>query len=66
MYTTNAKIVGMTCEACVKLAKRRLEKIKDVTEVNLELNGKMEIQSERNISKNEIKQTLEGTGYDVL
>lgn len=66
MYITNAKITGISCEACVKLVKRRLKKIKDAIRANVELNGKIELHLERIISKNEIKKIFKGTGYDLI
>lgn len=66
MYTLNVKLAGLTCEACIKLSKKRIEKIDDVKETNIQLSGEAEIFSERMISKNEIKDALNGSGYEVL
>lgn len=66
MHTLNVKLVGLTCEACVKLSKRRVEKIDGVTQANIKLSGDAEIKSERMISKKEIRDALDGSDYDVL
>lgn len=41
-------------------------KIKGVKEVKVELNGRTEIDAERNISKEEIMKVLEDTEFKIL
>jgi len=41
-------------------------KIAGVKKVNVELNGKTEIDAERDISKEEIMKVLEGTEYKII
>lgn len=66
MYTLNVKLAGLTCDACAKLLKRRIEKIEGVKEANIQLSGESTIVSERMVSKNEIKDVLIGSDYEVL
>ena len=66
MYTLNIKLAGLTCEACVKLAKRMIGKIEGVKETNIQLAGNAEIIAERLISKSEIKDVLSGSDYQVI
>lgn len=60
------QIKGMTCEACVKIAKRKIEKIEGVVDVTLDLQGKLELTATREISNNDIVQALENTKYKVV
>ncbi|MBI5414241.1 heavy-metal-associated domain-containing protein [Candidatus Peregrinibacteria bacterium] len=66
MFSSSFTITGITCEACVKLIKKRLQKIQNVTEVSLELSGNLGISSDRQIEKTELLSALEGTDYKVL
>lgn len=66
MYTINIKLAGFTCEACVKLSKRIIEKIDGVKETNIQLAGDAEIISDRLIPKSEIKEAFLGSDYGVL
>ncbi|MBU3978505.1 heavy-metal-associated domain-containing protein [Patescibacteria group bacterium] len=60
------KISGLTCGACQKIITKRIMKIKGVKEVKVELNGRTEIDAERNISKEEIMKVLEDTEFKIL
>jgi copper chaperone CopZ len=60
------KLTGLTCGACQKLITKRIMKIEGVNQVRVELNGKTEIEAERNIEKSEIQKVLEGTQYKVV
>lgn len=59
------KLSGLTCGACQKLITKRIMKISGVKNVKVELNGKTEIDSQRNISNEEIMKVLEGTEYKI-
>jgi copper chaperone CopZ len=59
------QLKDLTCEACVKIAKRKIEKIGGVMEVSLNLEGKLDINSDREIVKGDIEQALENTKYKV-
>ena len=60
------QITGLTCSACQRLITKRIMKIAGVKKVNVELNGKTEIDAERDISKEEIMKVLEGTEYKII
>lgn len=59
------QIKEMICEACVKIAKRKIEKIEGVTKVNLDLSGNLEVFANKEIAKHDIEQVLENTKYKV-
>lgn len=66
MYTTSFKLIGLTCEACVKLATNRLKKISSVQEVEIDLsNGNSKILSEEDINLDTIKKSLSGLTFSV-
>lgn len=60
------QLSGLTCSACQKLITKRIMKIEGIKEVNVELNGKTEIDAQRNISQEEIMKALEGTEYKII
>ncbi len=66
MEVTNFQLKGLCCEGCVKLIKRRLEKIEGVYSANVDLSGKTEIIADREISKSEVVKALFDTKYEVL
>lgn len=66
MYTLNIKLAGLTCESCAKLAKRSIDKIDGVKEVEVQLAGDTEIIADRIVSKKEIKNALKDSDYEVL
>lgn len=66
MQTLNFRLTGLTCGACAKLAKRRLEKIDGATEVNVLNDGNSTIVTSLPISKKQIKEALSGSDYDVV
>ncbi len=60
------QLTGLTCSACQKLITKRIMKIEGIKDVRVELNGKTEIDAERNISREEIMKVLEGTEYKII
>jgi copper chaperone CopZ len=60
------QLSGLTCTACQKLITKRIMKINGVNEVKVALNGKTEIDAQRNISQKEIMKVLEGTEYKIV
>lgn len=66
MHTQNIKLTGLSCEACTKLARRRIEKIDGIDSVAVELSGDAVLNASREISKEEIKESLAGSDYNVL
>ncbi len=65
MKTYQFTIQGITCEACIKLVKKRLGKIIGITTINLDLKGKLGIQAERNLDASELVQALKDTNYTL-
>jgi copper chaperone CopZ len=59
------QLKNLTCEACVKIAKRKIEKMEGVVDVDLNLDGKLEITANNEIAKGDIEQALENTKYKV-
>lgn len=60
------KLIGLTCDACLRLSIMKIGKINGVKEIRVDdLGGKAEIMAERNITLSEIQAALSGTGYKV-
>lgn len=67
MFTLNFRLGGLTCEACVKLVAKRLQKITGVTNVIIDLtSGKSSVISKTELSLNEIRQSLAETEYIII
>ena len=67
MKDINFKLMGLTCEACVKLASMRFRKIPGVTEVEVDLSsGETHILSEENIGLEVLEKSLAGTHYSIV
>ncbi|OGG03838.1 hypothetical protein A2W14_04825 [Candidatus Gottesmanbacteria bacterium RBG_16_37_8] len=63
--TTNFSVSGITCEACLKLIKRRVGVIAGVKDINVSLSGNASVIADRTIEIIEITKALEGTDYKV-
>ena len=60
-------IKGTHCPSCKKLIEKRVGKIDGVARVAVDFGtGRTEIAAERTIAKDEVQNTLEGMGYQVL
>ena len=60
-------IKGTHCPACKRLIERKISAIVGVISVNVNFEtGETEIKTNRDISKNEIQQSLEGMEYKVI
>jgi copper chaperone CopZ len=58
------KLIGLTCEACVKLSSKRLAKIAGVTGLEIDLpSGQAELEADREISVSEVNQALADTDF---
>ncbi len=66
MYSYQYKLQGLTCEACAKIVQKKIEKVEGVTETIAELNGNLEIKSERELDKTEVVEALRDTDYKIL
>jgi len=64
--TKTFTIAGFDCESCVKLSDSILRDLPGVTDVKISgLDGKVTIQTEREIPLDEIQAAFEGTHYVV-
>jgi copper chaperone CopZ len=58
-------ISGMTCPACVKLVEKRLQKIAEVDSINVNINGKVEIISNTEITKKAVEEVLADSEFKI-
>ena len=65
MFTLTFNLKGLTCEACVKLSKKRLMKIEGVKDASVDLNGEVSVSSDIKISLDDVRDTLKDTSYVV-
>ncbi|WP_082234561.1 copper chaperone CopZ [Halobacillus massiliensis] len=64
---TTLMVEGMTCGHCEKAVKGALQEIEGVEEVKVDLQtGKVDVESEDNVSKDDMKDAIEEQGYDVV
>jgi len=64
--TTTLNFSGLTCEACAKLLKRRLEKIEGISEANVSEEGTANITSSKELDLNEISESIKDTDYKLI
>ncbi|MDO8515012.1 MAG: heavy metal-associated domain-containing protein [bacterium] len=63
---TKIKLSGLTCPACQKLTQNRIGKIAGVSDVKVDLNsGEVQINADREITKEEVAAALQGTAYQI-
>ncbi|MFA5776358.1 MAG: heavy metal-associated domain-containing protein [Patescibacteria group bacterium] len=61
------KLQGLHCEACKKIAEKRIGKLKGVGSVNVDLNQQtVLVQSNRSLSQTEIEGVLKDTEYKII
>lgn len=66
-YNLNVKISGITCEACIKLIKRKVGKLDGVSDVDIkDNNGETTITSIKKLNISDITSALSGLPYQVL
>jgi copper chaperone CopZ len=65
MYTSQYQLSGLTCEACLKITKKRVGSINGVNEVAADLNGNLEIKADRAVDKSEVVNALKDTDYKI-
>lgn len=66
MNSVILNVDGMSCSHCEECIKNSLEKLNGVKEVFVDLKGKTVSLKFENILLDEIKQTIEEQGYDVI
>lgn len=65
-YSLNVKISGITCEACIKLIKRKVGKLDGVSDVTVkDNNGETTITSIKKLNISDITSALSGLPYQV-
>ncbi|MDO8512591.1 MAG: heavy metal-associated domain-containing protein [bacterium] len=65
MYTTNFKVSGMTCQSCVKLIEKSLEKVNGIQGITVDLAGNGAVTANREVSKDELQTALATLSYKV-
>jgi copper chaperone CopZ len=67
MQNIDFKLTGLTCEACVKLASRRLQKIQGVREVQIDLkSGETRVSSDNQLDLGVLAESLADTNYSIV
>jgi copper chaperone CopZ len=66
MFSLNVNLSGLKCSACIKLVKSKIGKIDGVKNVDIDLSGKTYINSERMVTKDDIKLVLSGTDFKII
>ena len=66
MFSLKINLSGLECNACVKLVKSKIGKIPGITSVEVNLSGETCINSERLVTKDEIKQALSETNFGII
>lgn len=66
MYSYQYQLEGLSCPACQKIIQKKVGGIKGVKELSIELNGKLQVTSERELDKSEVLNSLKGTDYKIL
>ena len=65
MQAQRIQLTGLTCGACVKLVERRLQRLPDVVETKVALDGAVEVVARREILPAEVQQVLADTPYNL-
>jgi copper chaperone CopZ len=66
MITTSIRLNGLTCPACKKLTEKRLSALAGVKSVAVDyVTGMAEITADREISAQEINNSLQNTSFSV-
>lgn len=67
---TTVNVSGMTCEHCIASVKEELGELDGVREVNVDLHAdgvsSVQIESDRELSSEEISGAIEEAGYQVV
>lgn len=67
MTDLNFKLSGLTCEACIKLVRNRINKVPGVYKVSIDLaTGNTRVCSENNLDLEVIARSLEGAHYSIV
>jgi copper chaperone CopZ len=67
METIKFKLLGLHCEACVKLSTIKLKNLKGIKEVKIDLaSGNAEVMADRTMAISEIENVFKGTDYSII
>ncbi len=67
MQNIDFKLTGLTCEACVKLASRRLQKIHGVSDVKIDLkSGETRVSGDDQLDLGILAESLIDTNYSIV
>lgn len=66
MYSYQYQLEGLNCQACQKIIQKKVGNIKGVKELSIELDGKLQVTSERELDKSEVINSLKDTDYKIL
>lgn len=67
MSNIDFKLTGLTCEACVKLASRRLQKVHGVSGVQIDLkSGEARVSSDNQLDLRVLEESLMDTNYSIV
>lgn len=65
--TVTIKLSGLTCEACIKLASKRLKNIDGIEDVQIkDIGGETKITTTRPVTADEIRAALSDSDYKVV
>jgi copper chaperone CopZ len=59
------KVNGFHCESCVKLATMKIKKIEGVEKVDIQDNGEAVIESNREVSMEELSEAVAAAGHTI-
>ncbi len=66
METTTYRVVGMTCDHCVRSVKSEVAKLEGVSTVEVDLaSGQVTVESERPVRPEAFAAAIEEAGYEV-
>ena len=66
MTEINFKLIGLSCEACVKLSTNRFKKVPGVSEVSINLATGETSVSGTGFTLNDLERSLDGTTYKIV
>jgi copper chaperone CopZ len=67
MPNIDFKLTGLTCDACIKLVSRRLQKVQGVREVQIDLkSGETRVLSDNQLDLGILAESLTDTNYSIV
>ena len=65
MYNLNFKIIGITCEACIRLIKKHLSRNLDIHDISIAMDGTASACSKNMVTLDDLRSALSGTPYKL-